>query len=95
MISLFNDYFLKIVVCLSLTPPCQSLLPNPSDLANSIKSRLLQTGMGSIGRTMSVGSGMTDLVAGGLGRLGYIPVGEALQMCEGQARWRLEKEINR
>ena len=40
-------------------------------------------------------SGLSDLVAGGFDTLGYIPVGEAVQMCEGQARWRLERELDR
>ena len=44
---------------------------------------------------MDIGSGISGLLAGGFDRLGYIPVGEAVQMCEGQARWRLEKEIDR
>jgi len=88
-----------VIICLFCIYPFHSFeLPNPSDLADTIKSSLLQSGLGSIGRTMSVGSGMTgmtNLLTGGLDRLGYIPVGEALEMCEGQGRWRLEKEIDR
>ena len=44
---------------------------------------------------MSVGSGLSGLLAGGFDWLGYIPVEEAVQMCEGQARWRVEEEIDR
>ena len=44
---------------------------------------------------MSVGSGLSGLVARGFDRLGYIPVAEAAQMCDGQARWRVEEEIDK
>ncbi len=35
------------------------------------------------------------LVEGGFDRLGYTPVKEALQRCEGKARYRVMGELNR
>ena len=56
---------------------------------------MLQSGLGSLSRTMSDMSGMCSMVEGGMNRLGYIPVMEAVEKCEGQARWRVESEIAR
>ena len=39
-------------------------------------------------RTLDVGSRLTGIVSGGFDKLGYIPVAEAVGMCEGQARRR-------
>ena len=39
-------------------------------------------------RTLDVGRGITGIVNGGFDRLGYIPIAEAVGMCEGQARRR-------
>ena len=39
-------------------------------------------------RTLDVGSRISGLVSGGFDKLGYIPVTEAVGMCEGQARFR-------
>ena len=44
---------------------------------------------------MSDMSGMSNMVVGGMNRLGYIPVMEAVEKCEGLARWRVESEIAR
>ena len=51
--------------------------------------------LGTLGRTMSDMTSMSSMVEGGLSNMGYIPVMEAVKKCEGQARWRVEKEIDR
>ena len=81
---------------LALVTPSHGFdLPSPAALAESVKASLLQSGLGSLGRTMSDMSGMSSMVVGGLSRLGYIPVMEAVEKCEGLARWRVEREIAR
>ena len=39
-------------------------------------------------RTLDVGRGISGIVNGGFDKLGYIPIAEAVGMCEGQARRR-------
>ena len=69
---------------LTLVTPSHGFdLPNPVALAESV------------GRTMSDMSSMSSMVVGGMSRLGYIPVMEAVEKCEGLARWRVEREIAR
>ena len=42
-----------------------------------------------------MGSKLTGLVTGGFDKLGYIPIGTAVVQCEGQARYRVEKAVDR
>ena len=35
------------------------------------------------------------LVEGGFDKLGYVPIADALQRCEGKARYRVMSELNR
>ena len=39
-------------------------------------------------RTLDVGRGLSGIVNGGFDKFGYIPIAEAVGMCEGQARRR-------
>ena len=42
-----------------------------------------------------IGAGLGNLVAGPLDNIGYIPVSQAVTMCENIARWKVEQEIAR
>ena len=39
-------------------------------------------------RTLDVGSRISGMVSGGFDTIGYIPMAKAVDMCEGQARFR-------
>lgn len=57
---------------------------DPAQVLNSL-------GIGSNSRTINVGG----LLTGGFDKLGYVPISEALQRCEGSARGKVENFINR
>lgn len=44
-------------------------------------------------RTLDVGRGLSGIVNGGFDKFGYIPIAEAVGMCEGQARRRVESAL--
>ena len=49
---------------------------------------LLNVAAADTDRTLDVGRGISGIVNGGFDKLGYIPIAEAVGMCEGQARRR-------
>ena len=42
-----------------------------------------------------IGAGLNNLVSGPLDNIGYIPLAQAVTMCENIARWKVEQEIAR
>jgi hypothetical protein len=66
-----------------------------SSLAGAIKSKLKRSGIGDPDRSLDVGTKLSGLLTGGFDKLGYIPIATAVGQCEGQARYRLEKAVDR
>ena len=69
----------------------QSSFFSTSSIADTIRSTLRK----SSDRTGNIGRPLSSLVSGGFDKLGYVPITQAIGECEGIARRRVEKALQR